>query len=531
MKQKLKVLRSKVIYGPVKKLFSAFGYAVVNKTLLEQAEQFDQQISMSSPNFEDEQLFLKPRETELNFDHLVSFLTSEGLGGVSIDTGPLVDVKLCFLEDARREVLLALSKYCVEEGVELRYNAGGRVNKAKSIVSVLSDLKQIKSVSMKIISHRSDESFSFRTEFWAIEADFYTTSSANMVAKKLWRQTAEDNEIFNTAGIKDYSTILRHPHANEVNFDIDLVFTWVNSDDPDWQELYAEHGPELEVGTDATSISRFFSRDELMYALRSWDTYAPFINKVYIVSNCAPPPWLDLDNDRVSWVPHEDILPKSALPTFSSHAIETSLHKIKGLSNYFIYSNDDFLLTRRATPSDFYHPNGIAKIRLEPYGMVNGSPDENHPDYLNGARNANALIENTLGRSTTQLVTHSPQPMRVDVMENLSEMFKDELNNTAHNKFRTVDDIPLTGYLYAHYAIVTGKAISDDVTRTTLIQQNHPFKKKFNALIKNHEQYNKLPLSICINDGANSHLNESWNKSVSAFLGEYFPSESTFERT
>jgi UDP-N-acetylglucosamine-lysosomal-enzyme len=50
------------------------------------------------------------------------------------------------------------------------------------------------------------------------------------------------------------------------------------------------------------------------------------------VTNGQIPSWLDLDHPRITVVPHEDIfLNQSHLPTFSSPAIETHIHRIKGV--------------------------------------------------------------------------------------------------------------------------------------------------------------------------------------------------------
>lgn len=49
----------------------------------------------------------------------------------------------------------------------------------------------------------------------------------------------------------------------------------------------------------------------------------------------------------------------SHLPTFSSPAIESNLHKIPGLSDKFIYMNDDVMFGREVWPDDFYtYSNG-----------------------------------------------------------------------------------------------------------------------------------------------------------------------------
>lgn len=50
---------------------------------------------------------------------------------------------------------------------------------------------------------------------------------------------------------------------------------------------------------------------------------------------------------------------QSHLPTFSSPAIETHIHRIPGLSQKFIYLNDDVLFGKDVWPDDFYsHSKG-----------------------------------------------------------------------------------------------------------------------------------------------------------------------------
>ena len=101
--------------------------------------------------------------------------------------------------------------------------------------------------------------------------------------------------------------------------------------------------------------NRFFDNDELKYSMRSLEKYAPWIRNVYLVTNGQVPSWLNLTHPKVKLVTHADIfLNKSHLPTFSSPAIESHLHRIKGLSKRFIYFNDDVLLGKKIYPDEFF---------------------------------------------------------------------------------------------------------------------------------------------------------------------------------
>lgn len=78
--------------------------------------------------------------------------------------------------------------------------------------------------------------------------------------------------------------------------------------------------------------NRFQDNDELKFSLRSLEKYAKWIRNVYFVTNGQVPSWLNTSNPRVKLITHEDIFPnKSHLPTFSSPAIESHIHRIKGL--------------------------------------------------------------------------------------------------------------------------------------------------------------------------------------------------------
>lgn len=129
---------------------------------------------------------------------------------------------------------------------------------------------------------------------------------------------------------------------------IDAVYTWVNGSDP----AFLLSISQFEENYDK---ARFDDKNELKYSLRSLEMYAPWIRHVYIVTNGQIPKWLDLTNERVTVVPHEVLTSNiDFLPTFSSAAIETFLHRIPNLSSRFLYLNDDIFLGSKLYPEDLY---------------------------------------------------------------------------------------------------------------------------------------------------------------------------------
>ncbi|CAL8242535.1 unnamed protein product [Merluccius merluccius] len=113
------------------------------------------------------------------------------------------------------------------------------------------------------------------------------------------------------------------------------------------------------------SASRFEDNEELRYSLRSVERHAPWVRHIFVVTNGQIPSWLNLDNSRITVVTHQDIFQnQSHLPTFSSPAIETHIHRIPGLSQKFIYLNDDVMFGKDVWPDDFYSHSKGQKVYL-----------------------------------------------------------------------------------------------------------------------------------------------------------------------
>ena len=142
-----------------------------------------------------------------------------------------------------------------------------------------------------------------------------------------------------------------------IDFPIDVVYTWVNGDDEDWinKKSFFQTG---EINKRVYQNERYKSRGELCYSIRSLELYAPWINKIYVVTDSQIPDWIDIDkaSSRVTFVDHKDIMEADYLPCFNSSAIETFLHRIEGLSEHFLYFNDDFMRNRQVFASDFFVP-------------------------------------------------------------------------------------------------------------------------------------------------------------------------------
>ena len=116
----------------------------------------------------------------------------------------------------------------------------------------------------------------------------------------------------------------------------------------------------LDDGDEGIGSNRFADNEELKYSLRSVEKFAPWIRRIFIVTNGQIPNWLNLNHPRITLVTHNEIFLNSThLPTFSSPAIESHIHRIHGLSKKFIYMNDDVFFGMLVWPDDFYtHSKG-----------------------------------------------------------------------------------------------------------------------------------------------------------------------------
>lgn len=136
---------------------------------------------------------------------------------------------------------------------------------------------------------------------------------------------------------------------------IDFVVTWLDFTDPVWQEQYEYYKP---IYQGDKSKARFRNMNLFRYWFRAEEIYAPWVHKVFLITNGKFPDWINKDTPKLVLVKHEDFMPKDILPTFNSCAIELHMHKIKGLSEHFVYFNDDMFLNGPVTP-DYYFKNGL----------------------------------------------------------------------------------------------------------------------------------------------------------------------------
>ena len=137
---------------------------------------------------------------------------------------------------------------------------------------------------------------------------------------------------------------------------IDFVVTWLDSSDPEWLQRYSYY-KRINANGDS-SEARFRDWDLFRFWFRSVEVNAPWVNRVYLVTNGTFPKWINKDHPKLVLIKHSDFIPEDYLPTFNSCTIELHMNSIPGLSEHFVYFNDDCYLNAPVTP-DYYFRDGL----------------------------------------------------------------------------------------------------------------------------------------------------------------------------
>jgi len=250
---------------------------------------------------------------------------------------------------------------------------------------------------------------------------------------------------------------------------------------------------------------------------------APWVRNIYVVTNCMRPDWL-AEHPKIHWVMHEEVFPEGAyLPTFNSHAIEACLMRVDGLSEHFVYLNDDVFLGIPAAKNDFFAPNGMSVSYLEAYGMVFGERGKDRPDYLNAALNGKKVIEETFDVSPTMLHEHVPHALKRSVLFEMEERYPEVFHRTRAARFRTPDDVSIVSFLYHHYAYQCRHAIRAPSSNAVLIRPSNSADAFVDLLSGKRRRF------FCINDGGDSSSDTTFSARSSAFLERYFRDKGPWE--
>ena len=310
--------------------------------------------------------------------------------------------------------------------------------------------------------------------------------------------------------------------------DIDLVYLWVDGNDPKWKAKRNAFIGETNENSSINCKGRYANNDELKYSLRSIEMYAPWIRKIFIVTDEQIPEWLDTNNPKIKIVDIKEILPAQSLPCFNSCLIEHFLYRIPELSEHFLYGNDDMFINKPISPNTFFASDGYPIIRLyrHPFRklrwiwreQVRKKPINNYRQQI---KNATKLIEKKYGTYYSGMPHHNIDAyLKSEYKRAVEHTFKSEIRKTLTNHSRSKDDIQRIIYSYFGLAEKRGHL------RYT------SSKESLHLAIHREKDYKRLkktnPLFFCMNDS--EYAQDSDRERAKAFLENHFPNKSQFEK-
>lgn len=260
--------------------------------------------------------------------------------------------------------------------------------------------------------------------------------------------------------------------------EIDFVITWVDMNDPKWQEEFARCSGKINNAHNSFSEARFRDNGFLRYWFRGVEKFAPWVRKIHFVTCGQKPEWLDENNPKIHLVNHSDFIPAEFLPSFNSTSIESHMHRIPGLADHFVYFNDDFYIIndvgtdrffRDGLPCDiavFRHNTGLSqwekRIRNN-VRLINKHFDKRevigrfHDKWFNEAYGKKARLNHLLKcypRFVTLRTPHNAQPYLRSTFEDVWAAVGPELLESSTHRFRSTAD--LTPELFRTWQICQG---------------------------------------------------------------------------
>lgn len=312
--------------------------------------------------------------------------------------------------------------------------------------------------------------------------------------------------------------------------DIDIVYLWVNGNDPKWR---AKRDLCIGVPTQKQDncTARYADSGELKYSLRSIEKNAPWIHKIYIVTDDQVPEWLDTTNPKVQIVDHKDIMPPESLPCFNSSILEHYIHRIPGLSEHFIYSNDDMYLNQPVLASHFFAEDGTPIIYMRRkicrklimhlvsfFRKKILRKDMNL--YVQIVHNAACLVEKKYGKYYNCKAHHNMDAYQKSTFEMVHSIFQTEIASMTPHHMRSMDDYQRS--LYSYTALATGRG------HLRYVGKSHSFQLNVHKPADYNDFEKVSPIFFCINDS--EHATDADRKASIDYLNRLFPIPSPFEK-
>lgn len=330
--------------------------------------------------------------------------------------------------------------------------------------------------------------------------------------------------------------------------EIDFVVLWVDGSDENWRREKQKYTMEQVIGN---GDERYRDFSFFKFWFRGVERFAPWVRKVHFVTWGHLPSWLNTEHPKLHIVKHEDYMPADILPLFNSSVIELYLHKIEGLSEHFVYFNDDIHLIAPVTPEFFFHdgkPRDM--LAFQPVIANPKNPIMSHiflnntlvlSKYFTKRENVKQhpgdyfkigyplmyfgynMLEMAFPQYTGFYTVHGPSPFLKKTYEEIWAKEEPLLKKVSANRFRSDTDV--TQYLFREWQKLKGEFYAANIQKDfAYFELNQSREKLVNTITKQKKKV------ICINDSnITDDLELIQTQIENAFL-QILPERSAFEK-
>jgi hypothetical protein len=284
--------------------------------------------------------------------------------------------------------------------------------------------------------------------------------------------------------------------------DVDVVYTWVNTNDPEWLKRKNKYIENENISKIDNSKYRWTvtnnACDEIVLSIESVRKFLPWVRNIFVVTQRPQTlPKNIIDIFKVKMVFHDQIFKnKSVLPVFSSHAIEANIHNIPGLAEKFIYFNDDMYVNLPMKKEDFFYNDKPVYRTMSILGMYYNYihdiiPFPSANVHQSAIVNNKSIMRKLSSDSKISVPIHHATPITKTILLDAEYVFNEEWTKTANNKFRTIDNI-VPVYLALNLASYNGELsiLDNDNTRSIFFAG---YKPAFGYIADNYHL-------ICVNE-------------------------------
>lgn len=306
-------------------------------------------------------------------------------------------------------------------------------------------------------------------------------------------------------------------------FPVDAVYLWVDDSDPTWRQRRDDTLRALgRAPVGGTDVARFRHHGELRYAMRSLEYFAPWIRRVFLLTDGQRPDWLVADDSVVTVVDHREIWDDpAALPVFNSHAITARMHHIPGLADQYLYINDDVFFGSPVLPRQWFTPSGQPIFQNTSSTLPDRALLAALPSHDNARYNSLRLVEQASGLRPTRLFMHGPIAQSRPWQLELEARFPEDYDRTARSRFRARTDLePI--WLHHYLGYVEGRTVPGNLRYEYFSLADPTAAQRLAELSRMRRAQ-----VFCINDDGTAPAANI--EAIRTFLPSFFPIPSRFE--